>query len=75
MNADDVKGSATGAINFLVFVMSAIVSPLFAAFLQHLGHGRPLNGADFTEGFSFGLAGIVLAGVLTFLLRETGQKR
>lgn len=75
VNADDVKGSATGAINFLVFVMSAIVSPLFAAFLQHLGHGRPLNGADFTEGFSFGLAGIVLAGVLTFLLRETGQKK
>ncbi|GCD74140.1 transporter [Acetobacter pasteurianus NBRC 3299] len=75
VNADDVKGSATGAINFLVFVMSAIVSPLFAAFLQHLGHGRPLNGADFTEGFSFGLAGIVLAGALTFLLRETGQKK
>ncbi|MFH7812354.1 MULTISPECIES: MFS transporter [Acetobacter] len=72
VNADEVKGSATGAINFLVFVMSAIASPLFAAFLQHLGHGQALTGVQFSQAFSFGLAGIVLAGVLTLFLHETG---
>lgn len=72
VNAGEVKGSATGAINFLVFVMSAIASPLFAAFLQHLGHGQALTGVQFSQAFSFGLAGIVLAGVLTLFLHETG---
>lgn len=74
VNADEVKGSATGAINFLVFVMSAIVSPLFAAFLQHLGHGQPPGALQFTQAFSFGLAGLVLAGILTLFLQETGPK-
>ena len=29
VNPDEVKGSATGAINFLVFTLSALVAPLY----------------------------------------------
>ncbi len=74
VNPDHVKGSATGAINFLVFVMSAIASPFFGSFLQHLAGGGELTISVFTRGFSLGVAGIVLAGILTLFIRETGWR-
>ncbi|GAA4490090.1 MFS transporter [Gluconacetobacter tumulicola] len=72
VNPDSVKGSATGAINFLVFVMSAVASPLFGWFLQRLAGAGGLTETVFREGFSVGVVGIVLAGVVALFLRETG---
>ena len=40
VNPDNVKGSATGAINFLVFVMSAFAAPAFGWLLQKLAGWR-----------------------------------
>lgn len=74
VNPDEAKGSATGAINFIVFVMSAIASPLFGHLLQALSGGKPLDELVFSQGFSIGLLCVALAGVLAFLLPETGTR-
>ena len=41
VNPDEVKGSATGAMNFLVFVMSAFGAPAAGWLLQKLAGGGP----------------------------------
>jgi MFS family permease len=73
-NPDEVKGSATGAINFLVFAVTAVIGPVFARFVgkgfdtgDHIGH--------FRSGASFWIVCILVAVVLNFLLRETGHAR
>ncbi|WP_099348515.1 MFS transporter [Acetobacter aceti] len=74
VNPDEVKGSATGAINFIVFVMSAIASPLFGHLLQALSGGKTLNELVFSQAFSIGLLCVALAGAMAFLLPETGTR-
>lgn len=74
-NPDNVKGSATGAINFINFGVTALIGPVFAAL-----YGRTLDsGGDpvlhFQHAGSFWLGGIVLAIILTMFLRETGTRR
>lgn len=73
VNPDEVKGSATGAINFLVFVMSALAAPAFGWLLQHLAAGGALTLNVFVTGGSAGIAAIVIAAVLALLLEETGS--
>jgi MFS family permease len=73
-NPDKVKGSATGAINFIVFGVTALVGPVFASlFAKTLTHGNPVT--HFQHAASFWLASIILAGLITILLRETGSGR
>jgi MFS family permease len=72
VNPDEMKGSATGAINFLVFTLSALVAPLYGLLLQRLAAGGGLTLGVFQHASTVGLAGIVLAIVLTFFIRETG---
>jgi hypothetical protein len=72
VNPDEMKGSATGAINFLVFTLSALVAPLYGLLLQRLAVGGGLTLGVFQHASTVGLAGIVLAIVLTFFIRETG---
>nr|WP_199075863.1 MFS transporter [Pedobacter sp. ASV19] len=72
-NPDYVKGSATGAINFITFGVTTLLSPLFSRFF-----GKPLEAAtDKTEHFQsaglFWIAGIGLAVVVSLFLKETGQ--
>jgi hypothetical protein len=50
VNPDTVKGSATGAINFLVFVMSAFAAPAFGWLLQKLEAGGALTVDVFAKG-------------------------
>ena len=64
VNPDNVKGSATGAINFLVFVMSAFAAPAFGWLLQKLEAGGPLTTDVFAKGGSVGIAAIVIAAIL-----------
>ncbi|MGO9359033.1 MAG: MFS transporter [Xanthobacteraceae bacterium] len=72
VNPDNVKGSATGAINFLVFVMSAFAAPAFGWLLQKLEAGGPLTTDVFAKGGSVGIAAIIIAAVLALFIRETG---
>jgi MFS family permease len=73
VNPDEVKGSATGAINFLVFTLSALLAPAYGWLLNHLSKGGALTLGVFQSASSAGLAGIVLAMVLACFLRETGR--
>jgi MFS family permease len=72
VNPDRVKGSATGAMNFLTFSVTAVLGPIFASYfgkslgttLDHAMHLRHTH--------LFWIAIIALALILTTLLKETG---
>jgi MFS family permease len=71
-NPDNVKGSATGAINFIVFGVTAALGPIFASlFAKTLSIGDPV--AHFQHASSFWLGGIIVAALTAVLLRETGS--
>jgi len=72
-NPDEVKGSATGAINFINFGVTSLVSPIFTFVL-----GKSLTTAvdkdlHFQSTGIFWIAGIALAILLSFFLKETGR--
>ena len=68
-NPDEVKGSATGGINFLTFAVTAVIGRVFKGFDtgDHMAH--------FRSGASFWIVCILVAIVLSVLLRETGHAR
>jgi len=71
-NPDHVKGSATGAMNFLTFGVSAVLGPLFArVYGQSLGNTDDPT-AHFHRGGLFWICCTALALAAAFLLRETG---
>jgi len=72
VNPDTVKGSATGAMNALVFTISALAAPVAGWVLQHDAAGAPLGLHDFQAWGGWGLAGIAIAIVLALFLKETG---
>ena len=72
LNPDEVKGSATGAINFLVFVISALVAPGYGWLLMKLSAGAPMTLGVFQEGGAAGIAAIVMAIIVSFFIKETG---
>jgi MFS family permease len=43
VNPDHAKGSATGAMNFLVFVITALAAPAIGWWMQRLASGRELT--------------------------------
>ena len=73
VNPDRVKGSATGAMNFLVFTLSAVAAPLAGWLLRRMSAGGALDLPDFRQWGLLGLVGIAVAIVLAFLLEETGS--
>jgi MFS family permease len=72
VNPDKIKGSATGAINFLVFTFSALMAPVYGWLLVHVSGGAALTLSDFRQAGGMGIAGIMLAIVLSLFLKETG---
>ena len=72
VNSDEVKGSATGAINFLVFTLSALMAPTYGWVLDKLSDGSGLRIEVFQKAGLIGVSGIVLAIFLSFFIRETG---
>ena len=72
VNPDRVKGSATGAMNFLVFSLTALGAPIAGWVLQKISGGAPLNLHDFQEWGLLGLGCILVAIILAFFLKETG---
>ncbi|MCO6515174.1 MAG: MFS transporter [Snodgrassella sp.] len=76
VNPDEVKGTATGVINFFVFVISAIMTNLFSLLIAHLAsaEGGQLSLKIFqTADFVF-VGGLILAFIMTMFVRETGSK-
>jgi len=72
VNPDEVKGSATGAINFLVFGMSAFGAPAAGWLLQKLAGGGALTLDIFDRGANAAIACIIAGAILAFFLKETG---
>jgi len=74
VNPDNVKGSASGAINFLVFTFSALLTPVYGRLLAHVAHGGAMSLPVFRAAGSWLLGGIVLAMVLAMFMRQTGPR-
>ncbi|HSY12762.1 MAG TPA: MFS transporter [Verrucomicrobiae bacterium] len=75
VNPDEVKGSATGGINFLTFGVTALIGPLFA---DALGKGITTTNnhvTHFRDSGLFWMVSIAIAILLSVFLRETGPKR
>jgi MFS family permease len=70
-NPPEVKGTAAGVMNFLVFLTTGIMSP-FVSHLMTPALDAPLTLHKFQEGFLPLIVGIVLALMLSFIIRETG---
>ena len=73
VNPDKVKGSATGAINFLTFGVTTLLGPLFAA-----AYGRTLEtttdpSLHFQRAGLFWVGTTALAVFVSLFLRETGR--
>jgi MFS family permease len=72
-NPDFVKGSATGAINFITFGVTTLLSPVFSRWF-----GKSLGTSPGPEHFQhsvlFWIAGISLAVLISLMLKETGSK-
>ena len=75
VNPDHAKGSATGAMNFLVFVMTALAAPAIGWWMQKLAGGAALTLDVFVAAGSVYIAAIVVAAILTLFLKETGVGR
>jgi MFS family permease len=72
VNPDEVKGSATGAMNFLVFVLSGVVAPAYGWLLMKLSGGGAMTLEGFAKGgATAGIAAIVVAIILAFFIKET----
>jgi len=74
-NPDEVKGSATGAINFLNFGISALVGPLFGGVFGRTLETTADAFAHFRHAGLFWMAAVLLAVVMSFFLHETGHRR
>ena len=73
-NRPEHSGTATGVINFINFSMTALLGPLFASRLIAASGGAERGVAHYQATFTPLLYGVVLAILLTLLLRETGPK-
>jgi MFS family permease len=73
VNPSQVKGTAAGVMNFLVFVTTGIMSP-FISRLMLPSQATPLTLSEFQSAFLPLVGGVVLAIVLSFFLRETGTR-
>lgn len=72
-NPDEVKGSATGGINFLTFGVTSCVAPVFAYYFgKTLGSITAVEQHFLSSGI-FLLGVISVALVFSFVIRETGN--
>ena len=70
-NPSEVKGTAAGVMNFLVFVTTGIMSP-FISRLMLPSQSAALTMSEFQHAFLPLVGGVVVAIVLSLFLRETG---
>jgi MFS family permease len=72
VNPSQVKGTAAGVMNFLVFVTTGIMSP-FISRLMLPSQEAPMSLIGFQQAFLPLVGGVVVAIVLSFFLHETGM--
>lgn len=72
-NPDHVKGSATGAINFITFGVTTLLSPLFSRLFGRTLHETLDKTAHFQQAGLFWIVGISIAILVSFMLKETGE--
>lgn len=73
VNPDEVKGSATGAMNFMTFGVSALIGPVFGK-LFGPGFLHPANPLQhFRNSLWFWIAGALIALLSEVALPETGK--
>jgi MFS family permease len=70
-NPSQVKGTAAGVMNFLVFLTTGILSP-FISRLMVPSQETTLTLHEFQDAFLPLVAGVVVAIILSFFIRETG---
>ncbi|WP_116788160.1 MFS transporter [Flavobacterium psychrotrophum] len=75
VNPDWVKGSATGAINFITFGVTSLLGPLFSYIYGNSLLTTANKEAHFAGAVLFFVFGILTALLLTIFLRETGHKK
>jgi MFS family permease len=75
VNPDEVKASATGAINFLTFGVSALLGPFFGRVASTAQHGAVDPIQNFRDTLLFWIVGVAVALLLLIPLRETGHAR
>jgi MFS family permease len=73
VNPDEVKGSATGAINFITFGVTSLLGPLFARLFGRTLTTNNNHTAHFNSAGLFLIACITLAIVISLFLKETGR--
>jgi len=71
-NPDYVKGSSTGAQNFLTFSITAVVGPIFARLFGKTLSTTHDHSFHFQTAGMFFLATTIIALLLTLIIRETG---
>src|SRR5262245_31616577 len=72
-NPPEMSGTATGVVNFLNFTFSALLTPVFGWVLMSVSGGVGVMQLEhYQTAFAPLLAGVALAVVLTFFLKETG---
>ncbi|HUL79919.1 MAG TPA: MFS transporter [Vicinamibacteria bacterium] len=72
-NPPECSGTATGVVNFLNFTFSALLGPVFAAFLRNASGGAETMSLEhYQAAFQPLLYGVAVAIVLTLALKETG---
>jgi MFS family permease len=74
-NRPEHGGTATGVINFINFSLSALVGPILGLLLTTASGGGNRELFHYQTAFSPLLAGVGLATIFAFLLRETGPAR
>jgi MFS family permease len=73
-NPPEFGGTATGVVNFLNFTFSALLGPVFARILQNVsGKATTMKLEHYQIAFEPLLYGVVIAIILTLLLKETGH--
>lgn len=73
-NRPEQSGTATGVVNFINFGITALLGPFFAQTLTRLSAGGVRELPHYQQAFQPLLYAVVLAIILTVLLRETGTK-
>jgi MFS family permease len=72
-NPPEMSGTATGVVNFLNFTFSALLGPVFGWVLMSVSGGAAQMSLEhYQTAFEPLLYGVVLAIVLTLVLKETG---
>jgi hypothetical protein len=71
-NPPELGGTATGAISFQVFTVSAVLGVICGRIMQSASGGSPMVLEHYQATFQPLLYGVGLAIVLTLALKETG---